>query len=436
MKFQSIKGTKDILPGEVEVWQHAERTIHRVMKDFNYREIRTPVFETTSLFARSIGELTDIVRKEMYTFTDRSDESLTLKPEGTASVLRAYIQHNLSEQSPLTKVYYLGPMFRQERPQAGRLRQFHQFGAEAIGSQSPHLDAEIMVLTLEIYRQLGIDRYELKINSVGCEKCRPKYKELLVSELLKVYDKLSTESQSRVKQNPLRVLDSKDEKDKVLIKHAPLMKDHLCEECKTHFEAVQKLLDTLKITYKIDGRLVRGLDYYTKTAFEITSSALGSQDTLAGGGRYDLLVEELGGKPTPGVGFAAGIERLLMVLDKTGKTPKDESGPLLFFVTLDEASLSWAFVEACKLRAKGISVELDYLGRSVKAQMREANRLHARYVVVIGENELKSGTAKLKDMQSGKESDILVRNILQEFEKRDIRPKGISLEDLRVDIEE
>ncbi len=411
MKFKSIKGTKDILPGEVEAWQHVERAIHRVMKDFNYRELRTPVFENTGLFSRSIGELTDIVSKEMYTFSDRSDESVTLRPEGTASALRAYIQNNLGEQSPLTKLYYLGPMFRQERPQAGRLRQFHQFGAEAIGSQSPHLDVEMIVLALEIYRQLGLQEFELAVNSVGCEKCRPKYREILVAELRKIQNKLSPESQERIKQNPLRVLDSKNDQDRSATINVPLMKDHLCEECKGHFASVQRLLGALKIAFKIDGRLVRGLDYYTKTAFEITSSALGSQDALAGGGRYDLLTEELGGKPTPGVGFAAGLERLLIVLEKTGKTPQDESGPVLFFVTLDEAALSWAFVEACALRGRGISVELDYLGRSVKAQMREANRQRARYTVVIGENELKSGRAKLKDMQRGEESEVALKNL-------------------------
>jgi histidyl-tRNA synthetase len=411
VKFKSIKGTRDILPGEVEVWQQVERTVHRVMKDFNYREIRTPVFEQTGLFARSIGELTDIVRKEMYTFTDRSEESLTLKPEGTAAVLRAYIQNNLGEQAPLTKVYYLAPMFRQERPQAGRLRQFHQFGAEALGSPSPYLDVELMTLALEIYRQLGVDQYELKINSVGCATCRPRYKELLRAELMRVHDALTPESQTRVQQNPLRVLDSKDEQDRAATAHVPLMKDHLCNECATHFATAQKLLDRLKIPYTVDGRLVRGLDYYTKTAFEITSSALGSQDALAGGGRYDLLVQELGGKPTPGVGFAAGIERLLMVLEQTGKTPKDESGPVLFFVTLGDDALAWAFLQACRLRASGIAVELDYLGRSVKAQMREAHRQRARYVVVVGENELKSGTAKLKDMQSGEEKEIALEVI-------------------------
>ena len=314
MKFRTIKGTKDILPDEIAGWQHVESVVRRVMHDFNYREIRTPAFEQTGLFARSIGELTDIVSKEMYTFLDRSEESLTLRPEGTAAALRAYIQNNLGEQSPLTKVYYIGPMFRQERPQAGRLRQFHQFGAEALGASSPLLDVEMMALPLEIYKQLGIDHYSLKINSVGCEKCRPAYKKLLQTELRKVFSQLSPDSQVRVGQNPLRVLDSKNEKDRELTNNMPLMYKHLCEECTLHFASVRSIFDALTISYEVDGRLVRGLDYYTKTAFEITSTALGSQDALAGGGRYDLLVEELGGKSTPGVGFAAGIERLLMVL--------------------------------------------------------------------------------------------------------------------------
>ncbi len=411
MTFRSIKGTKDILPGEVERWQHVERTVHRVMKDFNYAEIRTPVFEPTALFARSIGELTDIVTKEMYTFTDRSDESLTLRPEGTASTLRAYLQANLGEQSPLTKLYYIGPMFRQERPQAGRLRQFHQFGAEALGSQSPALDVEMIALAREIYRQLGVAEFEINVNSVGCEKCRPAYKEKLVAFLKSVYDNLSDDSKARVEKNPLRVFDSKDENDRKLTAGAPLMKEHLCEECRTHFDRVRRLLDSLGITYAVDGRLVRGLDYYTKTAFEITSSALGSQDALAGGGRYDLLVDELGGKPTPGVGFAAGIERLLMVMEKNGAPLPDPTGPTLYIAALDENARDRAFVEACKLRAKGIAVEVDYLDRSVKAQMREANRQRARFVIVLGENELSTGKAKLKDMLNGEEREVDLKSI-------------------------
>lgn len=405
MKFRSIKGTKDILPGETARWQAVEQTIHRVFAAFNYHEIRTPVFESTALFSRSIGELTDIVSKEMYTFTDRSGESVTLRPEGTASTLRAFIQNNIGEQGSLTKLYYIGPMFRQERPQAGRLRQFHQFGGEALGSSAPELDVEMMLIALRIYESLNVRTTALQVNSVGCEKCRPPYKQLLTRELLKIRDKLSAESQARVGQNPLRVLDSKDEADRKLTASMPLIKDHLCEECAGHFETVQKLLKSLGVAFTIEGRLVRGLDYYTKTAFEITSKDLGSQDALAGGGRYDLLVEELGGKPTPGTGFAAGLERLMMVLEKQGETVHP-SKPKIYLVGLDEPSRSWAFVKASELRAKGIPAETDYLDRSVKAQMRDANRQNAEYVVVVGEQELKSGKAMLKHMKSGKEVSV------------------------------
>ncbi|MBN1397664.1 MAG: histidine--tRNA ligase [Bacteroidetes bacterium] len=400
-----------MLPDEITGWQNAESVIRRVMHNFNYKEIRTPIFEQTGLFARSIGELTDIVSKEMYTFLDRSEESITLRPEGTASTLRAYIQNNLGEQAPLTKLYYIGPMFRQERPQAGRLRQFHQFGAEALGASSSLLDVEMMVMPLEIYKQLGIDLFSLKINSVGCEKCRPAYKKLLQTELRKISSALSPDSQARIEQNPLRVLDSKDEKDRELTANMPLMREYLCEECSTHFEAVQSLLKSLSIAYEVDGRLVRGLDYYTKTAFEITSTELGSQDALAGGGRYDLLVDELGGKSTPGVGFAAGIERLIMVLAKLEKNEIKQAAPVLYFVGLDETARAWAFVKANEMRKKGICVEVDYLGRSIKSQMREANRQSANYVIVIGEQELKTKSAKLKNMLTGEETAVSLDDI-------------------------
>jgi histidyl-tRNA synthetase len=297
-------------------------------------------------------------------------------------------------------------MFRQERPQAGRLRQFHQFGAEAIGSVSPQLDVESMALPIEIYRRLGITEFSLRINSVGCEQCRPNYKHILTAELLKLKDRLSQDSQSRIQSNPLRVLDSKDDNDRRVTAAVPLIKDHLCEECRTHFEEVQKLLNAIGLPHEIDGRLVRGLDYYTKTAFEITSTALGSQDALAGGGRYDLLVEELGGQPTPGVGFAAGLERLFIVLDKVGRNTFAEARPVLFLVALDEPSRAWAFVKAMELRRKGMHVELDYLSRSVKAQMREANRQKVQYVLVVGEQELQSGRGRLKQMSSGTETEI------------------------------
>jgi histidyl-tRNA synthetase len=405
VKFRSLKGTRDILPDETAQWQHVELVIHRVLKNFNYREIRTPVLESTALFSRSIGELTDIVSKEMYSFIDRSEESVTLRPEGTAATLRAYIQNNLGEQGSLTKLYYIGPMFRQERPQAGRLRQFHQFGAEAIGSAAPELDVEMMLIALQIYEDLGISASRLVINSVGCEQCRPAYKELLTKELLKLKDKLSPESQARIQSNPLRVLDSKDDNDKKRTATVPLMKDHLCTECAGHFAEVQQALQSLKVQFAIDGRLVRGLDYYTKTAFEITSSDLGSQDALAGGGRYDLLVKELGGKPTPGTGFAAGIERLMMALEKKG-TVIPASHPRVFLIGLDPASRSWAFAKTSTLRRQGVPAESDYLTRSLKAQLREANRQQAEFVVIVGEQELQSGSAKLKNMQSGEEVSV------------------------------
>ncbi len=411
MKFKSIRGTKDILPADTALWQSVEQTIRTAMASYNYQEIRTPTFEQTALFARSIGELTDIVSKEMYTFLDRSEESITLRPEGTASALRAYIQNNLGELSPLTKLYYVGPMFRQERPQAGRLRQFHQFGAEALGSSSPFLDVEMMLLPRQVYHDLGIRVTELVVNSVGCANCRPAYKEKLVAELQKVYSRLTPESQARLQSNPLRVLDSKDEQDREATKHVPLIKDHLCAECAAHFNEVQSILTSLNVPYKVDGRLVRGLDYYTKTAFEITSTALGSQDALAGGGRYDLLVEELGGKPTPGVGFAAGMERLMMVLQKTGSVQSKPSAPTLFIVGLDDRSRSWSFQQASRLRNGGIAVEVDYLGRSLKAQMREANRQDAAYVLVVGDTELRSGTAKLKNMKTGQERSVGLERI-------------------------
>jgi len=413
--FRSIRGTKDILPAETARWQFVESTIRTVFHRFNYKEIRTPIFEQNSLFARSIGELTDIVGKEMYTFTDRSDDSLTLRPEGTASVIRAYIQNNLGEAQPLVKVYYIGPMFRQERPQAGRLRQFHQFGAEAIGSPQPEVDAEIIAMTIQIYRELSLTEFSLKINSVGCEKCRPHYKEVLRSELRKIASQLSPDSQRRIEENPMRVLDSKDENDQKATASMPLITEHLCPECSQHFDDVKKYLKNLGIPFLVDGRLVRGLDYYTKTAFELTSTALGSQDALAGGGRYDLLTRELGGKETPGVGFAAGVERLMMVLDKKGMTREVDIKPTLFIAAADEASRDWTITAITNLRAKGIAAESDSLRRSLKAQMREADRQQAAYVIVVGQHELETGKASMKNMRTGQQQEVVLNDIAAHF---------------------
>jgi histidyl-tRNA synthetase len=405
VNYRAIKGTKDILPPETSRWQVVEQTVRDVFHQFNYKEIRTPVFEQTSLFARSIGELTDIVGKEMYTFLDRSEESITLRPEGTASVMRAYIQHNLGQEQPLTKVYYVGPMFRQERPQAGRLRQFHQFGAEATGSSTPEIDVEIIALAVEIYQRLGITNYSLQINSVGDEECRPRYKEILKAELRKIAHKLSPDSQKRIEQNPMRVLDSKDEHDKALTATMPLIIDYLNEECSAHFERVKQLLTDIGIPYSINGRLVRGLDYYTKTAFEITSGELGSQDALAGGGRYDLLIEELGGKKTPSVGFAAGMERLMMILEKKGFQP-EEPHPVLFIAAADETARDWALKKTMKLRSLGISTETDFLQRSLKAQMKEADRQKSKFALVVGSTELKSGKGLLKNLSDHTQHEV------------------------------
>lgn len=414
MNYRSIKGTKDILPTETPMWQFVEAVIREVFRQFNYKEIRTPIFETTSLFARSIGELTDIVGKEMYTFLDRSGDSITLRPEGTASAMRAYIQQNLGEAMPLTKIYYIGPMFRQERPQAGRLRQFHQFGAEAIGSATAETDAEIIAMTIEIYRRLGITNYSLQINSVGDEECRPKYKEILRMALQTIAGQLSPDSQRRIDQNPMRVLDSKDENDQRLTASMPLITDHLNKECAEHFERVKTLLTSYGIPFTVNGRLVRGLDYYTKTAFEITSTELGSQDALAGGGRYDLLVKELGGKQTPGVGFAAGMERLMMILEKKGiQAPKQR--PKVYLAAADDASRSWVLQTTMALRIKGIAAECDLLSRSLKAQMKEADRQEAEFSLVIGSMELGSGKALLKNLTDHSQHEILLSAITDYF---------------------
>jgi histidyl-tRNA synthetase len=387
------------------------------MHAFNYREIRTPIFEETALFSRGIGELTDIVGKEMYTFLDRSGTSLTLKPEMTAAVMRAFLQNNLGEQQPLTKVYYISPMFRQERPQAGRLRQFHQFGAESIGAANAASDAEIIALSAEIYRSLGIINFETRINSVGCEKCRPTYKQNLQSHLKEIVHKLSEESQKRFEQNPLRILDSKNENDIELTKNAPLMKDHLCDECLKHFTELQQILKQLAVPFTVDGRIVRGLDYYTKTAYEIVSSDLGSQDALAGGGRYDLLVEQIGGKFTPSVGFAAGIERLLMTLEKREIFIGADITPEIFIASADDAGRTWAIETAINIRRAGISCEIDFLNRSLKAQMREADRQKAHFVIVAGTTEIEKQSVVIKDMQTGLQTNIAAKDIISHFKK-------------------
>ena len=406
--IKAVTGTKDILPEEIPSWEIIEKAIRRVFKSFNYLEIRTPLFEETILFSRGIGEETDIVGKEMYSFTDRSENNITLKPEMTASVVRAFIEHSLGKQQPLSKLFYISPMFRQERPQAGRLRQFHQFGAEALGSTSVYLDVEMILMAYEILRALGLKDIRVKINNVGTPESRTIYKEKLRQYLKDEKRKLSKDSQKRFEKNVLRIFDSKDETDQKIIRNAPLLLDYINDSSKKDFEKVAEELKLLDIPFEIDPYLVRGLDYYTETTFEIISGKVGSQNALCGGGRYDLLVEQLGGQPTPATGFAAGIERILLACEneKSLKLPKRKID--LFVACLDEELFGKVFEIAFHLRRKNISVECDYMNRSLKAQMREANRLNAKYVLFIGGDEYKKGTANLKSMESGKQELVQI----------------------------
>ena len=406
--IKAVTGTKDILPDEIPAWKLVEKTIERIFHNFNYKEIRTPVFEETSLFARGIGEETDIVGKEMYSFTDRSENNITLKPEMTASVVRAFIEHSLGKQQSLNKLYYVSPMFRQERPQAGRLRQFHQFGAEALGSTSVYLDVEMIQMAFEILKELGLKDLNVKINSLGTPESRNAYKEKLRKFLLDKKDKLSEDSRKRFDKNILRIFDSKDENDKNIMKEAPLLLDHLDSESKESFEIVKETLKLSGIPFEVDPYLVRGLDYYTKTTFEIISGKVGSQNALCGGGRYDLLAEHLEGEPTPGVGFAAGIERILLACENEKSLKSPEENIDLFITRLDDELSQKVFELTLSFRRKNLSVECDYLDRSLKAQMREANKLKAKYVLFIGGDEYKSGMANLKNMESGEQKLVQI----------------------------
>jgi len=401
--IKAVTGTKDILPSDIPRWKYLEQTVEKIFRNFNYKEIRTPIFEETSLFSRGIGEETDIVGKEMYTFKDRSDTSITLKPEMTAAVVRAYVEHSLGAQQSLVKLFYISPMFRQERPQAGRFRQFHQFGAEAIGSQSPLLDAEMIQMSYEILKSLGLKNLSIKIDSLGTPETRENYKKILKDYLFDKKDKLSEDSRRRFETNILRIFDSKVESDQKLIKDAPKLVDHLDEESKNDFEVVKNQLQKFEVPFTIDPALVRGLDYYTKLTFEIDSGSVGAQSALCGGGRYDLLIETLGGKPTPATGFAAGIERILLACENEKSFTVPDAAIDVYLVRIDNELESIVSELAGKLRAENLSVDFDYLQRSVKAQMREANKLQAKYVLFIGGEEYKQEVFKLKNMSNSEE---------------------------------
>jgi len=419
--IKAITGTKDILPVDISKWHYLENLLRETFQLFNYKEIRTPIFEETALFARGIGEETDIVSKEMYTFKDRSETSITLRPENTAGVVRSFIEQSLGAQQSLNKLYYIGAMFRQERPQAGRLRQFHQFGAEALGSTSPLLDSEMIQIAYHILKNLGLKNLVVKINSLGIPEVRENYKNVLRDYLKDKKDNLSEESRKRFDTNILRIFDSKIEVDQQIMKDAPLLIDYLDEQSKNDFDVVKNYLTKVGIPFEVDPALVRGLDYYTKTTFEIVSGSVGSQSALCGGGRYDLLVEELGGKATPGVGFAAGMERILLACEneKSLSLPQDSIDAYLIRVDSKlepelnlELELAVANISSL-LRREKFSCDYDYLGRSIKAQMREANKFNSKYVVFVGGDEFNRGELNIKNLSNGEQQLIKI----EDFEK-------------------
>ncbi len=407
MLTQAPKGTRDILPDESEKWQYIEEVIRGICATFGYREIRTPVFEHTELFLRGVGGTTDIVQKEMYTFLDKGERSITLRPEGTAGVVRSFIENKLYAEAQPTKAYYLSaPMFRYEKPQAGRLREFHQFGIESFGAPGPSIDAEIICVALSVLKALGVTSLELNINSIGCRECRPKYNEALKSYLKKNEEGLCGACRERMHTNPLRVLDCKDEGCAKVIKNAPVMLGCLCEECEKHFEGLKKRLETAGIAYSINAYIVRGLDYYTKTVFEIISTDIGAQGTVCGGGRYDGLVEEIGGPPTPGIGFGMGLERLLLVLESVGIELPRRNQCDVYICTLGEEAEIKGFCITSELREAGVKAECDHMQRSMKAQLKYANKLGAPWVIIIGEDEIKKGAAAVRDMENSKETIV------------------------------
>lgn len=398
------KGTKDVLPFDSYKWHYVEGKAKAVAKEFGIREIRTPTFEATELFARGVGGTTDIVNKEMYTFEDKGGRSITLKPEGTAGVARSFIENSLDARGLPLKMYYITPVFRYERPQSGRLREHHQFGVEYYGSALPVADAEVILVAKTIFDSLGITDVTLNINNIGCSKCRKVYNEVLIAYLKSNESDLCPLCRERMEKNPLRVLDCKDEKCKEITKNAPVVLDYLCDDCNTHFSTLQELLTAAGLEYKVNPSIVRGLDYYTGTVFEFISNNIGAQGTVCGGGRYNNMIEELGGKPMPVVGFGMGLERLLLVAESHGASVGEEEIPTLYIAPLGKEQVPFALKTATALRKDGISCELDYMGRSLKAQMKYADKQGYLYVIIIGEDEVKSRSVMLKDMRNKENS--------------------------------
>ena len=408
-QITSIRGFKDILPSEVKKWQHVEAIGRNVFSLFGINEIRIPILEKTELFIRGIGETTDIVEKEMYTFKDRGEDLLTLRPEATASVLRACIEHHLFEIDSVIKLYTIGPMFRRERPQKGRYRQFHQINVEYIGQDDPKIDAELIFMLMFLLNRLALENPVLEINSLGCPECRKSYKPSLISFLRKNEDKLCLDCHRRLDANPLRIFDCKNEICRSIIINAPLLIDSICLSCRDHFDMVQNHLAELSIPFSINARMVRGLDYYTKTAFEVTARSLGAQNAVTGGGRYNGLISLLGGPDIPGIGFAIGVERLITMLP--GNNELFSSSPDIFIAALGTHAQSYAFILTQSLRRAGINTEMDYSHRSLKALLKRSDKLHCRYTLIIGDDELNSGNALLRNMYSKEQTIIHLSNL-------------------------
>ena len=415
MLTNAPRGTKDILPDTVGEWNYVEKKIRDLCGRYGYQEIRTPMFEHTELFQRGIGDGTDVVDKEMYTFEDRGHRSVTLRPENTASAVRAYLQNKLYGDNSLVKLFYIGSMFRYARPQAGRMREFHQFGIEALGEENPMVDAEVILVAIDFLQSLGLKGLELSLNSVGCPECRAKYREALKDYFRPHLDDLCEDCKDRFERSPLRILDCKTDADKPYMADAPKITDYLCDDCHAHFEKVQACLKGVGVDFTLDPRLVRGLDYYTKTAFEIKYPPLGAQSAVAGGGRYDGLIEEIGGKPTPAVGFATGLERVLLALEKQELLPAQDTHTDAFIVALGDEAKEPAFRLLTELRRAGLKASMDYAGRSMKAQMKQANKAHARFALILGEDEIKESCVQLKDMAKSEQQKVSFDNIMEKL---------------------
>ncbi len=415
MLTNAPRGTKDILPEQVRNWLRLENKIRELCALYGYEEIRTPTFEHTELFSRGIGEGTDVVEKEMYTFTDRGDRSITLRPENTASVVRAWLQNKLYANAGLTKLFYIGSMFRYDRPQAGRLREFHQFGVETLGEKNPAVDAEIILLAWEFLRSLGLTELSLKINTVGCPECRPIYRRKLTEYFTENADDLCADCRRRLEKNPLRILDCKVDRNKDFMEDAPRIETCLCDDCREHFNALKKFLTAAGVEFTVDSRLVRGLDYYTKTAFEIQYAPLGAQSAVAGGGRYDGLIRELGGDDTPAVGFAAGLERILLALELQGLLPAQTKKIAAFVVASGSAAEVYAFKLLTDLRRQNISAAMDFAKKSMKAQMKSAAKSGAKFALIVGDDEVASSTVTVKNLETAAQEQVPIAQVAEKI---------------------